>query len=129
MGSGGSVPGHAGQPGAAESQQAEKTPGDTITPSFILSEGLAAIPARLVSKIQRGEYIDMAELLQHNLEALHRGTLLEQSAGTSHPSKRNRREVTDLLSWVQCFGSYTAIVMSAHPEDEATYGLSDPHRG
>ena len=36
--------------------------------------------------------------------------------GTSHPSKRNRREVPDLLSWVQCFGFYTAIVVSAYPE-------------
>ena len=34
------------------------------------------------------------------------------SAGTS----RSRREVPDLLSWVQCFSIYTAVVASAYPE-------------
>ena len=32
VGSDGSVPGHAGPPGTAESQKAEKTPGDTVFP-------------------------------------------------------------------------------------------------
>ncbi len=30
---------------------------------FVLSEGLPAIPAKLVRKIQKGGYVDMAELL------------------------------------------------------------------
>ncbi len=37
---------------------------------------------------------------------------------TSLPNqpRRNRREVPNLLSWVQCFGTYMAVVASKHPE-------------
>ena len=36
---------------------------------FIVGEGLPAVTAKLVTKNQRGEYIDMAELLKDNIEA------------------------------------------------------------
>ncbi len=47
-------------------------------PPFVLSEGLAPIPAKLVAKIQWGEFVDMEELLRDNLEAIRRGALPEQ---------------------------------------------------
>ncbi len=36
---------------------------------FLQSEALPAVPARLVKKILKGEYVDMAELLRDNVEA------------------------------------------------------------
>ena len=36
---------------------------------FILGESLPPIPAKLVAKIQKGEFVDMAELLRDNIEA------------------------------------------------------------
>lgn len=46
--------------GVAESQQGKP---------FLLSENLPPVPAKLVTKIQRGDYIDIAELLRDNIEA------------------------------------------------------------
>ena len=71
---------------------------------FILSEGLAPVPTKLVARIHRDEFVDMADLLLDNLEARRQGDLLEATSSTMEP-KRNRREVLDLLSWVQCFGT------------------------
>ena len=82
---------------------------------FILSEGLAPVPAKLVAKILRGEFVDMAELLRDNLEALRRGSLQDPMTGDATPAKRLRREIPDLLSWVQCFGTFMAVVASQHP--------------
>ncbi len=70
----------------------------------MLSEGLPAIPAKLVRKIQKGGYVDMAELLRDNMELGRRG---EESPKPSVP---------DLLSWVTCFGMYASIVTEKQPE-------------
>lgn len=37
--------------------------------TFTLGEGLPPVPAKLVSHIQKGEFIDMAELLRDNIKA------------------------------------------------------------
>ena len=34
---------------------------------FVLSKGHPAVPAKLVRKIQKGGYVDMAELLRDNM--------------------------------------------------------------
>lgn len=57
----------------------------------------------------------MAELLRDNLEASRHGELQEPTSSASE-SKRSRREVPDLLSWVQCFSTYLAVVATQHPE-------------
>lgn len=40
----------------------------TSVSPFILSEGLSPVPAKLVAKIQKGNYVDMAEFLCDNME-------------------------------------------------------------
>ena len=80
---------------------------------FILSEGLPPVPSRLVARILRGEFVDMTELLRDNLEA-HRRVVSSQST-QSTSGGRSRREIPDLLSWVQCFGVYMAVVTSKFP--------------
>ena len=77
---------------------------------FILSEALPVIPAKLVRRILRPEYIDLAELLKDNIEAERRKLAAE--AGTHF----TRREVPDFLCWTQCFNMYMAIVVSKYPE-------------
>ena len=59
----------------------------------------------------------MAELLRDNLEAQRRSSSQPASCSStgSNPS-RSRREISDLLSWVQCFGIYIAVVTSKQPE-------------
>ena len=58
----------------------------------------------------------MAELLRDNLEAEWRGVFQDSAGSSSSSHGRTRREVPDLLSWVQCFGLYTAVVGSQHPD-------------
>ena len=100
-----------------EQERRHKTKGlgeEAAAQSFVLSEGLAPVPAKLMGRILRGNFVDMAELLRDNLEAQRRGVIQESSVIPSDP-KRSRQEVPDLLSWVQCFGTYMAVVTSAQP--------------
>ena len=108
-----------------ETKEKEKdTPSDSnpppakkqpLPPPFIVGKGLPAIPPKLVAKIQRGEFVDMAELLRDNIEADRRraataGNVVATLLGSAKP----RREVPDLMSWVQCFGMYTSVLGEAY---------------
>ena len=73
------------------------------------------MPVKLVDKIIRGHFVDMAELLQGYLEVQRRGSGQEHVASTAQP-KQGRREIPDLLSLVQCFGTYMAVVASKRPD-------------
>lgn len=91
------------------------TSSDTLP--FTLGEGLPPVPAKLASKIRRGEYVDMAELLRDNMELERRRDTREVSSNAFGLNQQpNRREVPDLLSWVQCFGMYAAVLSSSYPE-------------
>lgn len=90
------------------SKPMDKSPGEEESP-FILSEALPVVPAKLVRRILRAEYVDMAELLKDNMEAERRKLAVESGAHFT------RREVPDILSWVQCFNVYMAVVISKHP--------------
>lgn len=78
--------------------------------SFILGECLPPVPQKLVAKIQKGDYVEMAELLRDNMELQRR-----QADDSQNQIKANRREVPDLLSWITCFGTYASVVCSKHP--------------
>lgn len=88
----------------------EATAGPT---PFTLGEGLPTVPAKLVKKIENGEFVDMAELLRDNIEAERRHEGRQLQGGET---KRPRREVPDLLSWVQCSGTYAGVVTRRHPD-------------
>ena len=85
--------------------------------AFILSEALPVVPAKLVKRIQKAEYVDMAELLKDNMEAERRRMLSDSAFPQSHLTNRPvRREIPDMLSWLQCFSLYAAVVASKYPE-------------
>lgn len=48
--------------------------GAKLAAPFMLGESLPPIPAKLVVKIQKGDFVDMAELLRDNVEADRRHT-------------------------------------------------------
>ena len=52
--------------------------------SFILGESLPVVPAKLVKRIIRGDYLDMAEMLSDNME-VERQRALAESEGTPSP--------------------------------------------
>ena len=78
-----------------------------------LRKALPVVPAKLVKRIQRGEYVDMAELLKDNLEAERRRKRLAsvEEGGSSRGVKTQ-----NLWSWLQCYSSFAAILYSKYPE-------------
>ena len=62
---------------------------------FVFSQGFPPVPAKLVGKILRLEFVDMAELLRNNIEAeWRRGSQVESVSNPKCPW----REVPDILS-------------------------------
>ena len=89
----------------------------SVESAFILSEALPVVPAKPVKRIQQAEYVDMAELLKDNMEAERRRILSESAFPETHFTNRPvRREILDMLSWLQCFSLYAAVVASKYPE-------------
>ncbi len=80
---------------------------------FVLGESLPVVPAMLVKRILKGEYIDMAELLRDNVEAERRR--VSGNEGSQVP-RSGRRELPDFESWLQCFSSYAALVCQMYPQ-------------
>ena len=86
----------------------------TVTPSsgLLLSPASEPIPARLVSRISSGQFVEMRDLLSDNI-ALH--DKLESFHGSyglaalPHPLRPRVREVPSLISWVYCFAAYAAV--------------------
>ena len=54
--------------------------------------------------------MDMAELLRDNMEVERR-----KAAGEGESSQGRRREVPDILSWLQCFSLYAAVLGAHFP--------------
>ena len=71
---------------------------------FHLGGGLLPVPGKLVKKIEKGRFIDMAELLPEHLSSQWEGD--DQSKST----KPKCKAVTNILEWLQCFGIYVAII-------------------
>ena len=58
----------------------------------------------------------MAELLKDNMEAERRRMLTDSGTQAHFTNRQTRREIPDILSWLQCFSAYAAVVSSEHPE-------------
>ena len=87
---------------------------------FALAESLPVIPASLVEKISKGQYIELSELLQDNILLSKRNVMGSgTTAESGHTHRYKKREFTKdeagLLSWTQCFVAYTAIVCAQNP--------------
>jgi len=92
---------------------------ENVTPiaatPFILSEALPVVPPKLVKRIVRGDYIDMAEMLSDNME-LERRRALAESEGIANVKQSGRREIPDVLSWLHCFSLYAAVLCTRYPD-------------
>ena len=77
-----------------------------------MGAGLPPVPAKLVVRIEAGEFVDMAKLLPDKL-GFSKTTLNDDQA---RPSKPRRRTVTNILEWTQCFATYMAVVCKKQPE-------------
>ncbi len=95
-------------------ESASSKKGDVTVQKFQLGPTLPVVPARIVRRMLRGDYVDMAELSEDNLELeLRRSTEGEEGKPTP-PSKL--KPVADPLTWARSFCIYAGIVVSAHPD-------------
>ena len=89
----------------------DKDPEPEATSVLSVGAGLPPIPKKLVARIQAGEYVDMAELLPDRL-GVSAGPVTKDDKQSSKPK---RRQVTNILEWIQCFGIYVAVLTLKHP--------------
>ena len=88
--------------------------GDVAVQKYQLGPTLPVVPARIVRRVLRGDYVDMAELTEDNLELeLRRST--EGEEGKPTPLSK-LKPVADPLTWARSFCLYAGIVVSAHPD-------------
>ena len=70
-----------------------------------IGAGIPPIPPRLVTRIQSGEFIDMADLLPDKLAP----------TNTDRTSKPQWQTISNILEWVKYFSAYIAVVCSKQP--------------
>lgn len=113
----GAIPGsgalaHVGVTG--KKQENGENNADSPDTSSVLSigAGLLPVPLKLVKRIQAGEFIDMSELLPDRL-GINAGPPLD---GDKEEKRTKRRQVANILEWVQCFSIFMAVRTQKYPE-------------
>ena len=88
-----------------ERSAASGSPSGTNDTELCVGAGIPPIPPRLVTRIQSGEFIDMADLLPDQLAP----------TSTDRTSKPRHQTISNILEWVKCFSAYIAVVSSKQP--------------
>ena len=86
--------------------------GESLLPArdgVYVGDGIPPVPAKLATKIRRGEFIDMGELLPEFWSAQDDGEARKES------KQRRSRKVTDMFTWLQCYASYVAVRVLEDP--------------
>ena len=76
-----------------------------------VGDGMLSIPARLAAKIWRWEFVKMGELLPEFWVGLKE----PEGGPVKERWMRKGRKVTEVITWVQCFGMYVAMLAPAKP--------------
>ena len=71
-----------------------------------IGEGLPPVPPRLASKIAKGEYMDMCDLLPEFWVTPHSE---EEVASQRSARSRGRKRTQEIHVWLQCFALYAAV--------------------
>ncbi len=74
-----------------------------------MGEGVPPVPAKLASRIRRGEFVDMGELLPEFWST-------PKEEGAKEAKSRRARKVDDIFIWLQSFASYVVVRGAAAPE-------------
>ena len=80
--------------------------------SVTIGAGIPPIPAKLVQRIEAGNFIEMGELLPERLQITNTNTDVEGTIS----SKAKYKPVTNIIDWTQCFGLYVAVLSRSQPE-------------
>ena len=72
-----------------------------------VGEGLPPVSVKLAKKILSGDYVEMEELLPE---------VCTLEDDPPEPKRRCSRRVSDIFTWLQCFGVYVSILGVQSPE-------------
>ena len=94
--------------------------------AFILGPGCPPVPAKLVSHILSGKFIELSELMLENLDAPTTESTSFTIEGrsivpTTTTLSQKKTEITDILTWIESFNSYISVITACQPEKFATY--------
>ena len=73
-----------------------------------MGAGIHPVPEKMISRIEAGKYIEMAELLP---DCLGSAGMTAGEDQTRFPRSR-RKTVTNIFEWVKCFAIYVAVLRS-----------------
>ena len=99
------------------------TPGAVSSPPglhqpFVVGPGCSPVPAKLVTQIVGGKFVDLSDLIAANLVESENDPQLVLDGRivlTSTPAKRNRRRVEDIATWTEAFSIYNLVLVSHFP--------------
>ena len=105
-----------GYPVILSTREFSQPPVTAPTPSsLVVAEGIPPVSHKLVEKIRKWEYIELSSLLEDHYPpdqmALFNGQLMVISSSSQR--RRQAAVISDILSWLQAFSIYTAILVSS----------------
>ena len=80
-------------------------------PPLSIGAGLPPVPHKMVARIQRGEFVDMVELLLDRLDCTFGSTPEDKTT-----AKFKKQSVTNILQWIKCFGIYMVVIAKSQPD-------------
>ena len=85
---------------------------------FVVGPGFSAVPAKLISQIVAGKYVDLSNLLAANLACSdpEPQLLLDGRLVLTTPPKKQRRHIQDLASWTEAFTIFALILTTYFPQ-------------
>ena len=86
------------------------------TPSTlaVVAEGIPPVSCKLVDKIRKWEYIDLSTLLE-DYPSSDQVTLINGQlvVASSSQKRRESKAISDIVSWLQAFSIFTAVLVSS----------------
>jgi len=84
---------------------------------FVVGPGFSPVPAKLVSQICSGKFVDLSELLAANLVSSETEPqlMLDGRLVFSAPPKKPRRRIEDITTWTEAFTVFSLVLSSFFP--------------
>ena len=88
------------------------------SPTVVVTEGIPPVACRLVEKIRKWEYVNLGDLLKDHSQPEQLVVVNGQIMPLQSGQKQSSRTITDILSWLQAYSVFSAILLSC--EDTST---------
>ena len=115
------VPALASSAAHAFSGVAASLPSSNLNPlaeqPFVVGPGFSPVPAKLVTQILSGKFVDLADLLASNMvnSEPEPQLLLDGRLVLTTPPKKSRRRIEDIATWTEAFTVFCLVLTSSFP--------------